>query len=339
MTSDIDASVVVPVYNAYDVFLKTFNALLKQKCDKVIYEIIVVDDGSTDALVDYFGEKKYLRDCAVCDFDENLVCYVRNETNAGRAHARNRGIEKARADIVIFLDADNIPCSDFVTEHVSIHRKRNDIVATGSTRFDDKFLDSKFVRFWNSRFPAAGKFRNGDTLPFYYPGAANGSVKRKDLDAVGHFNEAFEHYGGEDEELWYRLCVKHDLKNVFLEKAKTVHVDDNFTYDNFLSKIRDYGRYAGPVLERYHPDYFRTGILIRHLEPVSVKNDGISELIIKLIVRIVSAFPAGSVVDWLTRKGEFKKYMPVPLSWYGLVMCRYYLSGVRLRRPEESTIT
>ncbi len=91
MTPDI--SVVVPLYNKGEEILKTLDTVFSQTVSD--YEIIVVDDGSTD---DGAAKVERLRDSRI-----RLI----RKGNGGVSTARNSGIQAAQSDFIAFLDADD----------------------------------------------------------------------------------------------------------------------------------------------------------------------------------------------------------------------------------------
>lgn len=94
MNAPCPVSVVVPVYNRRDLVPRAVRSLLEQEFDQE-YEIIVVDDGSTDGSAD------------VVDGIDPRVRVVR-QANCGAAAARHAGINAARGELVTFLDSDDV---------------------------------------------------------------------------------------------------------------------------------------------------------------------------------------------------------------------------------------
>lgn len=95
MSSDTPAiSVVMPVFNRAALVGEAIRSVLAQ--DFADFELIVVDDGSSDGTAD-----------AVAAFDDPRVRLIRLPANAGGNAARNRGIDAARAPLVAFLDSDD----------------------------------------------------------------------------------------------------------------------------------------------------------------------------------------------------------------------------------------
>lgn len=96
--TNLDVSVIVPVYNSGEDITRTINALVCQDYDKSRYEIIIVDNGSTD------NTPKVIKD--YCEKYPSFVkLFFQNEIQSSYA-ARNTGIKHANGDIFAFVDAD-----------------------------------------------------------------------------------------------------------------------------------------------------------------------------------------------------------------------------------------
>lgn len=105
-----DVSVIVATYNRCDTVRKTIESLLRQECDGFTYEVIVVDNNSTD------DTRQTLADLRAQPGSENLHYFF--EPQQGVSYARNAGITAARAPILAFTDDDIKPANDWVK---SIH--------------------------------------------------------------------------------------------------------------------------------------------------------------------------------------------------------------------------
>ena len=98
----MDISVIVPVFNGGNKIARSISALKRQRTERE-FEIIIVDDGSTD------GSLRRI-------MGRNIRVF--KQANQGPAAARNLGIQKSRGSIVLFTDADCEPLDSWIEEMV-----------------------------------------------------------------------------------------------------------------------------------------------------------------------------------------------------------------------------
>jgi GT2 family glycosyltransferase len=193
MTDTLRISVVIPTYNRLDTLRYVIPALVGQDIRPDAFEVIVADSNSTD------GTAEYLADVA------RTSPNVRHLPGpyTGRAGARNAGIAAARAPLVLFTDADIIASSDLLAKHLARHASGRKAVIGCEIQVDsyDEYLrKSRSSVHEDALHPPTRK-----RLTWLYFMTGNCSVERRDLDAVGRFDEAFTGYGHEDLELGYRV--------------------------------------------------------------------------------------------------------------------------------------
>ena len=99
----LDRSVVIPTYNKKDSLEITLTALGHQTYPPEKYEVVVINDGSTDQTEMSVSALK----------TPYQINYMRQE-NKGRSAARNHGIEKAKGKAIIFFDDDCVPALSFI---------------------------------------------------------------------------------------------------------------------------------------------------------------------------------------------------------------------------------
>lgn len=125
-------SIIVPVYNVEKYLERCVNTLLNQDIEKKDYEIILVNDGSTDN--SYEIAKRLTSE------NENIILLT--QENEGQSGARNTGIEVARGRYVMFVDSD-----DYVKEHVLksiVHRAETDNLDICIYKCLAKWVDGTF---------------------------------------------------------------------------------------------------------------------------------------------------------------------------------------------------
>jgi glycosyltransferase involved in cell wall biosynthesis len=115
----VDVSVIVPTYNKRQALELTLAAFNHQSFSADRFEVIVVDDGSTDDTGSF-----------VRSYDTTYRLVYIPQENAGRSVARNSGIRKAAGNVIIFSDAEAIPSREFVEHHYTQHLN-NDVVVLG----------------------------------------------------------------------------------------------------------------------------------------------------------------------------------------------------------------
>jgi len=182
-------SVVMGAYNEEEQIARTLQSLLGQTiCN---FEIIVVDDGSTD------GTTKMVR-----DFVDERVRLVTIDQNQGLPSALNRGIDVARGEYIARADADERSLPHRLQRQSDVLKKRQDIQAVGCWyrnigRNGEQIVDVEVPS--DRSFSVTDLLENG-------PGVAHGSmmIRNEALSAVNGYREAFQL--AQDYDLWLRMA-------------------------------------------------------------------------------------------------------------------------------------
>ena len=116
----IDISIIIPVYNASSLLTRCLDSIFYQHTDYT-YEVILVDDGSTDDSVELIKERK----------EKNIRLY--QQQNAGPAVARNKGLELAQGEYVAFMDADDYWKDGYIQKTIDFMKNHHDCVAVSVT--------------------------------------------------------------------------------------------------------------------------------------------------------------------------------------------------------------
>ncbi|MBX3056823.1 MAG: glycosyltransferase [Anaerolineae bacterium] len=196
-------SVVVPAYHAAAVIADCLTALQKQTVDRQSYEIIVVDDGSTD-------------DTAV-RAQQPGVQLIRCPQNRGAAAARNQGIHAAKGEIVCFTDADCVPQPDWIAEVTRPLRENEGITAVKGVYISHQpQLVARFVQLeYEDKYDGMAGLPQIDFVDTY-----SCAYRRRILLDSGGFDETI--YYVEDQELSFRLAAQRCVM-VFRPTAVVAH--------------------------------------------------------------------------------------------------------------------
>ena len=114
----MDISVVIAAHNQRDRLRLVLSGLAVQTFSEGQFEVIVVDDGSTDGTGDFLRE-----------YGQMSLKVIPLDTNVGRCRARNIGIAEARGDLVAFLDGDALPGPDWLAQHWHLFQHYNGVTS------------------------------------------------------------------------------------------------------------------------------------------------------------------------------------------------------------------
>lgn len=287
VTSVPQVSVVVPTYNRQRLLRLTLESLTRQSLPADAFEVLVVDDGSTDGSAEVAAE-----------FADRLrLRYLYQEDRGYRvAAARNLGLAHAAGEVTVFVDSGVLLHSGAVAAHLASHRAAGAPVAVCGYVYcfnEDNEDGAQIERAIDYADPdatmaelrAEGRWldireefyaRYGDDFgdlpaPWLVYWTCNVSARTERLRAVGGFDEAYRAWGAEDVDLAYRLHRAGD-RFVLNRDAAAIHVPHPKSYaDNMRSAAANYRyfaeKYDTPVT-RLVPDqhFFLINDLIRDRE-------------------------------------------------------------------------
>lgn len=188
-------SVIIPTFNRAELVGDAIDSVLRQSFSD--FELIVIDDGSTDRTAEVVGS-----------FSDARLVFVRQE-NKGRSFARNRALRMARGKYIAFLDSDDIYLKEKLQMQVEFMEAHPlvGMIYTSAYCVDDRgaFLDKQhyFASAEGNIYKDIAFFRPVTiTLPTVM-------VRREVFDAVGGFDEAMDRF--EDTDLWRRIAKSHQV--------------------------------------------------------------------------------------------------------------------------------
>lgn len=197
-------SVIIPTYNASETIERALKSVILQTYSD--YEIIVIDDGSSDNTQEVVDEFRK-------EFDSILVQYI-VQKNLGPSSARNNGVKKSQGEFIAFLDADDEWHKDKLKIQIEIMQDKNlDFLGSAYQydEFDYKNIDEIKMEEYNFNDLL---LKNRFSTP--------GVIIRKDflLELCG-FDESLKYV--EDHDLWLRCALKSNLIGIENPKLVRLH--------------------------------------------------------------------------------------------------------------------
>ena len=233
-------SVVIPTYNRLPILQKCLEALENQFLIDSIndYEIIIVDDGSTDGTTDWIKNN-------IQSFPHLRLF---EQVHAGPAQGRNLGVDKSSGDLIVFIDSDLVVDKYFLMNHV------NSLIKAWKKIGNRKcFTYGSVINTSNFNNPNSEPFKIQD-LSWAYFATGNVAIDKRVLEQTGLFDTSFQLYGWEDLELGERLR-NMGVKLIKCPKAIGYHWHPALTLDQIPNLIRIEKERAkmGLIFYRKHP--------------------------------------------------------------------------------------
>jgi glycosyltransferase involved in cell wall biosynthesis len=211
-------SIIIPLYNKENFIKNTIQSVLSQTFAD--YEIIVVNDGSTDeseAIVRRFNDEKI---------------QIFNQKNQGVSAARNFGIEKSKGKLIAFMDADDFWLPNHLQELSDLYRDYPNCglycsrhkIRISKNRFQIPYYDAI-----DSSFRGILKDYFLSNKPFRITWTSSLAIPKEILESIGGFT--LEVTNGQDLELWTKIGIKYPV--ALTNKTTAIY---NFNIENSLAK-------------------------------------------------------------------------------------------------------
>jgi len=256
-------SIIITCYNLGE-YLEEAIESIKKYPNSDQYEVILVNDGSTDVKTNAILERIVLND--------KTIQYI-NQPNLGLAKARNNGITQANGKYIIPLDADNKLRPEFIAKTISIldNSQDIDIVHGNAQNFGNK------TNVWISK-------------PFYFPEMllnnyidACAGFRKKTWEELGGYDENMPVMGFEDWDLWLRMansgCKFEYVNEIFFD----YRVRDNSMLVDAWQKRNILLNYIFNKKELKHLGLFRECII----ENQNLKDEPSFNFLVQTIVKKV----------------------------------------------------
>lgn len=243
-------SVIIPLYNKGERVKKTIESALHQDYDGE-WEIVVVDDGSTDNSAEYAHA-----------FTDKKVRYI-YKTNGGVSAARNTGIMNSKGEWLVFLDADDLllPCALSTFASMQKHYPKAKL-CVGSRVWNQRGslvsqgLDKGVLK--HSTFPYLAIYAN-----VFFASPGNMCICRTLIDMQGVFDIRLSFY--EDAEFLYRMLAQTEV--AFTDRIIGIYEQDGQGLSLSRHPVeKEMAYYIPEIIQKQKPGFWYKALLYENIE-------------------------------------------------------------------------
>jgi glycosyltransferase involved in cell wall biosynthesis len=232
MNNRVNTSVIIPTYNRAHILSKTLESVLNQTIDD--YEIIIVDDCSTDNTVEFMN-----------NFNNHKIKFIRHQKQEGGGAARNTGVQHSSGRYLAFLDSDDIWYPTKLEKQLNKFKnssKDTGLIYTWLAYYED----DNFSFYKKSNFK--GKIYKNLLIKNVVGTTSSVITKRHIFDSVQGFDVNLP--AKQDQDLWIRIAKKYKIDFIpeVLVRVNQLKSSERITNNKdalytarkmFLNKYRD----------------------------------------------------------------------------------------------------
>ncbi|MDR7210066.1 glycosyltransferase family 2 protein [Flavobacterium piscis] len=298
-------SVIIPLYNKADHIENTLKSVLNQTFTD--YEVIVVNDGSTDK-----------SEAVILEFNDKRI-QLYNQKNQGVSVARNLGIEKSTGKLIAFLDADDYWFPNHLEELSNLHHAFPNC-GVYCSRYKIKTTKNHFQtpHFYGIENSYCGIVEDYffSNRPFRITWTSSLAMPKEILDKMGAFTPGVTN--GQDLELWTKTGIEYPVAI-----TNTVTAIYNYDIPNSLAKdnigtmnLMDFGQFKtteqkNPSLKKfldlYRIEYGFRYYIFGYTDKTNFYLKDVDKQNISLKIRFLLNLPAFSLLFFLKFKNALKK--------------------------------
>lgn len=250
------------------------------------FEIIICDDGSQDTI-----------DRCQLEQLELEINYIYSD-HKGRAVARNRGLQEAKGDFIIFSDDDTLVDYNFVNRHLQLHSQYKNMMILGNRKqlylkdIEIRGINRSNAKAYIERFQEYAKddvysrctrefiFQRNPSSHWICSTTGNMSIERNWIQKQGGFDEAFYGWGFEDIELGYRYS-KEGMKFYFDDRLVSYHMEHPRNKKDLICEMQRnikyfYDKYGGSPDIKYYWDFYRGTMSLEEYDAKTLKEHNVN---------------------------------------------------------------
>lgn len=235
-------SIIIPLYNKEHTIVNTLTTVLKQTYKD--YEIIIVNDGSTDNSVNIIRQ----------NFNDARIKII-NQSNRGVSAARNRGIQEAKGKWISFLDADDewMPNYLEIVSKITVNCDEDLIILTGrfQQNFKTKVRSCNIPPKYQNKISEIRFFENPHVFVHISATTIKASALKKNFKQWGSFIEGQK----SNEDFTFLFKVALHIKTIYIGKPLSVYnggVENQATSTlKKQKKLDDFILFQNNVIDEY----------------------------------------------------------------------------------------
>jgi len=303
--SDVFLSLVIALRNEEQNIQNLINSLLSQSLDKSKFEIILVDDHSTD--------KTYqLCNSHICNNPHIKIFKL--PTNSGKKQALSFGIKKSKGQIIVTTDADCTHHKEWLKTILEFYLKFKPKMISGPVTMNAKTFFEKVqaIDFFSLIVSSAG------AIGIHRPIMCNGANLAFEKESFEAFTDPYNEHVISGEDIFLLLNIKkvYPHKILFIKsKEATVYTKAEHTFKQFLNQRK---RWASKSTVYKDKDIVLTAIFVLFLNTFMFANLIFSPFLSKLLIIFLSQFALKSMVDFIFLARTSKFLNNEKLLWYFL---------------------
>lgn len=227
-------SIIVTCFNRAPTISRTLTSVVKQSFDD--FEIVVIDDASTDRSLEVIG-----------GFQDPRIRVIRHDRNLGAVAAYNSGLREARGELIAFLDSDDTMRTKWLERHVeALHRAPEIGIVWGWIRVHG--TDGRSAVMYRNPF-GKGRRHLLPTMLYWTPGIGTVLARRAVYDAIGPFDPEVGHMLDVDFAARFAQCgmftvdmISEVLMDIYMQPTSlSGHVDKQHlrALSSYVNKYED----------------------------------------------------------------------------------------------------